>query len=135
MTDTLALFFPNSAETHDVIVRVAVNFLPDQSAPDQARWFWSYHVRIENGGDAPIQLLARHWRITDGRGQVYEVQGQGVVGETPVILPGGSYDYVSGCPLDTPSGRMSGHYQFAMEDGTIFAATIPEFLLSAPTGA
>ena len=134
MVETLALFFPNSAETRGVTVRVAVNFLPDQSAPDQGRWFWSYHVRIENGGGSTVQLLARHWRITDGRGQVHEVRGQGVVGETPVIPPGGSYDYVSGCPLDTPSGRMSGHYQFVTEDGALFEATIPEFLLSSPAG-
>jgi ApaG protein len=132
MADSLALLFPYVAETGDLTVRVAVSFLPEQSAPDQGRWFWSYHVRIENHGPAIVQLLARHWRIVDGRGNVHEVRGQGVVGEMPAIQPEDSYDYVSGCPLDTPSGTMSGHYQFVDQNGEQVNAAIPEFALLAP---
>jgi ApaG protein len=132
MTDAIALLFPHCATTRDLTVRVVVSFLPEQSAPEQARWFWSYHVRIENGGRSAVQLLGRHWRITDGEGNVHEVRGQGVVGEMPVIPPGDSFDYVSGCPLDTPSGKMSGDYQFVDEDGVPFEARIPEFALVSP---
>ncbi len=132
MAETLALLFPHVTVTGDLTVRVAVSYLPEQSAPDQARWFWSYHVRIENGGETTVQLLERHWRIVDGRGNVHEVRGQGVVGEMPVITPGESYDYVSGCPLDTPAGVMSGHYQFVDEAGNRIDAAIPEFTLLSP---
>lgn len=133
MADTLALLFPNVAVSGDLTVRVAVSFLPEQSAPDQGRWFWSYHVRIENGGEETIQLLERYWRIVDGRGNVHEVRGQGVVGEMPVITPGESYDYVSGCPLDTPAGSMRGHYQFVDGAGNRIDADIPEFTLQSPS--
>lgn len=132
MVDTLALLFPNVAVSGDLTVRVAVSFLPEQSAPDQGRWFWSYHVRIENGGKETVQLLERYWRIVDGRGNVHEVRGQGVVGEMPVITPGESYDYVSGCPLDTPAGSMRGHYQFVDAAGNRIDAEIPEFMLQSP---
>lgn len=134
MDDTLALLFPHVAVTRDVTVRVAVSFLAEQSAPDQGRWFWSYHVRIENRSDATVQLLARHWRIVDGRGNVHEVRGQGVVGDMPVIEPGDSYDYVSGCPLDTAAGSMSGHYDLVDEAGEPFQVEIPKFTLLSPVG-
>ena len=111
MADTLALLFPDVAVTGDLTVRVAVSFLSEQSAPDQGRWFWSYHVRIENGSDRAVQLLSRAWTIVDGRGTVHEVVGEGVVGEMPLIAPGSSFDYVSGCPLDTPEGSMRGTYR------------------------
>ncbi|MEA1071011.1 Co2+/Mg2+ efflux protein ApaG [Sphingomonas sp. LY160] len=132
MVDTLALLFPHSAESEGVVVRVATSYLADQSAPDQQRWFWSYHMRIENRRETSVQLLARQWTIVDGRGAIHEVRGQGVVGDMPVILPGDSYDYVSGCPLDTSSGSMSGVYQFVDEDGAPFQALIPKFPLLAP---
>jgi ApaG protein len=132
MMDTMALLFPNVAVTGALTVRVAVSYLPEQSAPDQGRWFWSYHIRIENGGEATVQLLERYWRIVDGRGNVHEVRGQGVVGEMPVITGGESYDYVSGCPLDTPAGVMGGHYVFVDEQGERLEADIPEFALVSP---
>ena len=102
--DALAMLFPNVAVTRGIAVRVAVSYLVEQSDPSSDRWFWSYHVRIENGGDVAVQLLSRSWTIVDGRGTVHEVMGEGVVGEMPLIAPGASFDYVSGCPLDTPSG-------------------------------
>jgi ApaG protein len=130
--DTLSVLFPNVATTRDISVRVAVSYLAEQSNPTLSRWFWSYHIRIENGSDRSVQLLSRSWRIVDGRGTVHEVHGEGVVGETPLIAPGGSFDYVSGCPLDTPSGAMSGTYRMVDEDGAVFDIAIPRFTLIAP---
>ena len=124
--------FPHSATTRDVVVRVSVSFLPEQSEPAKGRWFWTYHIRIENQGDAAIQLLTRHWSIVDGRGARHEVRGDGVIGEQPVIEPGRSYDYVSGCPLHTPTGAMEGSYHMVGEDGSTFDVRIPRFQLIGP---
>lgn len=128
----LDAFFTASATTEGITVRVAPNFLEEQSAVSQGRWFWSYHIRIENNGPEPVQLLTRHWKITDGRGQISHVDGDGVVGEQPVLAPGDSHDYVSGCPLPTPTGAMEGQYRFIREDGGTFLAEIPKFQLLAP---
>lgn len=128
------MLFPNVATTRDISVRVAVTYLAEQSDPSANRWFWSYHVRIENGSDRAVQLLSRSWRIVDGLGTVHEVQGEGVVGEMPLIAPSGSYDYVSGCPLDTPSGAMSGSYHMVDENGAAFDVAIPRFTLIGPAG-
>ena len=127
--DTMAILFPQVATTRGISVRVAVSYLAEQSDPSSDRWFWSYHVRIENGSDVAVQLLSRSWRITDGRGNLHEVHGEGVVGEMPLIAPAGSFDYVSGCPLDTSSGSMSGSYRMVDEDGTAFDVAIPRFEL------
>ena len=128
----LAVLFPHVATTRDITVRVAVSYLAEQSDPRSNRWFWSYHIRIENGGQSVVQLLTRHWQIADGRGTVHEVRGEGVVGETPTIPPGESYDYVSGCPLTTASGTMSGSYRFIDEQGASFDVAIPAFPLVGP---
>ena len=132
MTDTMALLFPYVAVSGDVTVRVAVSFLAEQSAPAAGRWFWSYHVRIENGGDQPMQLLERSWTIVDGNGKQFLVRGEGVVGEMPLIQPGDSFDYVSGCPLDTPTGEMRGSYHLVDAAGTTFEVAIPTFPLIGP---
>jgi ApaG protein len=124
--------FPTAETTRGVTVRVSVSYLPEQSEPARGRWFWAYHIRIENDGDQPVQLLARHWVITDGRGNRHSVEGEGVVGEQPLIGPGESYDYVSGCPLQTPSGAMQGSYRMIAADGERFDAAIPRFALLAP---
>ena len=124
--------FPHSATTRDLTVRVAVSFLPEQSEPGKGRWFWAYHVRIENGGKEAVQLISREWTIHDGRGGRHEVVGEGVVGEQPVIEPGGSFDYVSGCPLNTSTGAMEGLYHMLGSDGASFAVAIPRFPLVAP---
>jgi len=128
---TLRGFFGYSETTEDITVRVAPRFLAEQSDPDGGRWVWSYHVRIENGGTEPVQLLRRHWLITDGDGRVSEVDGEGVVGEQPLIAPGGSFDYISGCPLPTAHGTMVGEYLMERA-GHCFAVTIPSFQLSQP---
>lgn len=118
-----------------ITVRVAVNFLPEQSRIEAGKWFWVYHIRIENDSSETVQLMTRHWRITDGRGTVNFVDGDGVVGEQPVLRPGASHDYVSGCPLTTPQGSMEGHYSFRCQDGSTFEAAIPYFPLAAPATA
>ena len=127
--------FPFAETTRAMTVRVAVSFLPEQSEAGKGRWFWSYHIRIENEGQMAAQLMTRHWEITDGRGAKSVVDGDGVVGDQPVILPGGSYDYVSGCPLSTPSGNMVGSFGMIAEDGSDFSIAIPKFLLNAPVTA
>ena len=127
--------FQHAAITEGIIVRVAVNFLPEQSRADVGKWFWVYHIRIENHSDRTVQLLTRHWRITDARGMVNFIDGDGVVGEQPVLQPGKSHDYVSGCPLTTAHGSMEGHYTFQDESGTLFDAAIPFFPLEAPATA
>ena len=127
--------FQHAAITQGVTVRVAVNFLPEQSRPDAGKWFWVYHIRIENRSKETVRLMTRHWRITDSRGMVNIVDGEGVVGEQPVLEPGESHDYVSGCPLTTPHGTMEGFYTFHRSDGTPLEVRIPFFPLSAPATA
>jgi ApaG protein len=127
--------FQHAATTDGITVRVAVNFLPEQSRIEAGRWFWVYHIRIENDSDRIVQLMSRHWRITDGNGDVSVVEGAGVVGESPVLRPGMSHDYVSGCPLNTPFGSMQGHYTFRSDYGAKMRADIPFFALMAPATA
>jgi ApaG protein len=129
---SLSVLFPHRAETRGVTVRVAVNFLAEQSAPARGRWFWSYHIRVENGSAQEVQLLTRRWIIIDGRGARHRVEGEGVVGEQPLIAPGDAFDYVSGCPLDTPTGSMEGSYQMMGADGRSFDVAIPKFPLIGP---
>ena len=124
--------FNEEAETRGITVRVSASYLPEQSEPTRGRWFWAYHIRIENGSGVTVQLLTRHWTITDGRGGKHTVEGEGVVGEQPLIAPGGSFDYVSGCPLATPTGHMQGTYRMIGEDGSTFDVAIPKFSLLAP---
>jgi len=127
--------FSQQEITRDIVVRVSVSYLPEQSEPDRGRWFWAYHIRIENEGHQAVQLLTRHWIITDGRGSRHSVEGEGVVGEQPMIAPGASYDYVSGCPLATPTGSMQGSYRMVGADGVEFDVAIPKFSLLAPAVA
>lgn len=127
--------FPYAETTRGVTVRVSVSYLPEQSEPQRGRWFWAYHIRLENEGTVAVQLLTRHWIITDGRGARHSVEGEGVVGEQPMIAPGESYDYVSGCPLSTPTGAMQGSYHMIGEDGSAFDVKIPRFSLVAPVNA
>ena len=127
--------FQHAALTDGITVRVAVNFLPEQSRIEAGKWFWVYHIRIENDSTQTVQLLTRHWRITDARGMINIVEGEGVVGEQPVLHPGQSHDYVSGCPLTSPHGKMEGHYTFRSPDGDMLEAAIPCFPLAAPATA
>ena len=127
--------FDVAETTRGVTVRVSVSYLAEQSEPARGRWFWAYHIRIENEGPGAVQLLTRHWVITDGRGARHSVEGEGVVGEQPVVAAGASYDYVSGCPLATPTGAMQGSYRMVDEAGATFDVAIPKFALHAPAVA
>lgn len=121
-----------TAETEGVVVRVRPSYLAGQSDPAESRWVWAYQVEIVNLSGGPVQLLARRWTITDALGRVEEVRGPGVVGEQPVIEPGDSYAYASGCPLTTPSGSMVGAYFMQDAEGRMFEAAIPAFSLDVP---
>lgn len=118
--------------TRDIRIAAEPEFLADHSEPEENRYLWSYRISIENTGTETVQLLARHWRITDGHGRVREVKGEGVVGEQPVIRPGGKYQYSSGAPLETPSGFMAGSYRMRTEGGEFFDASVPAFALESP---
>jgi ApaG protein len=118
--------------TRSISITVKPTFLEDQSSPNENHFVWAYHVRIENGGDQTVQLLNRYWNITDALGRVQEVRGPGVVGEKPVLEPGGSFEYTSGTPLATPSGIMVGTYEMATPDGEQFDVAIPRFSLDSP---
>lgn len=129
---SFADFFAAVATTEGVTVRVQPSYAADQSDPENGHWVWHYHIRIENGDGMPIQLIDRHWIITDGRGERRDVMGDGVVGEQPVIAPGASYDYVSGCPLATPMGNMRGTFGMLDSGGRRFEVEIPGFDLLSP---
>lgn len=118
--------------TRNIRVAVEPSFLEDQSSPDESRYVWAYRIRIENRGAERVQLISRFWQITDARGRIQEVRGAGVVGEQPNIEPGGSYEYVSGAPLETPSGFMSGSYHMRAAAGEGFDVAIPLFSLDSP---
>ena len=121
-----------SETTRSIRVTVEPIYLDDQSAPEDNHYVWAYHVRIENEGQQTVQLLNRYWQITDALGQVQEVRGSGVVGEQPVLEPGGSFEYTSGTPLPTPSGIMLGSYEMEDTLGGRFSVTIPAFSLDSP---
>ncbi|MEK0081905.1 Co2+/Mg2+ efflux protein ApaG [Benzoatithermus flavus] len=121
-----------TAITRSIQVSVEPFYLAEQSEPEKERWVFGYRVLIENRGSEPVQLLTRHWRITDGRGRMVEVRGEGVVGEQPRLEPGESFQYTSGTPLPTPSGIMVGSYQMVTDGGERFDIAIPAFSLDAP---
>lgn len=122
-----------TAVTHEVQVTVLPQFVPERSDADTERYFWAYTVEITNRRSTTVQLISRHWKITDGRGRLEEVRGAGVVGEQPILNPGDTFRYTSGCPLTTPSGIMGGTYQMLDEDGGAFDVVIPTFSLDSPT--
>ena len=122
----------SQATTRGIRVEVQSVFVPERSDPDNGEWFYAYRVRITNVGDVTAQLLSRHWVIIDGRGHVEEVRGPGVVGEQPVLKPGQSFEYTSGCPLGTRDGSMHGSYQMVTARGEHFDAEIAPFALGEP---
>lgn len=135
MSTIIDLLFTEAATTGGITVRTGVSYLPEQSSPRAARWFWAYHIRIENNSARAVKLLTRRWIITDGRGARSLVEGEGVIGEQPLLPPGQSYDYVSGCPLSTPAGRMEGSYGMIDDEGQELIVSIPLFNLIAPDDA
>ena len=123
----------SSALTEGIRVRVQSRYLADQSSPKDDRYVFAYTITIANEGQRMAQLRTRHWIITDGRGEIEEVRGDGVVGEQPRLAPGQSFQYTSGCVLDTPIGTMHGTYRMWRDDGSYFDAEIAPFSLAAPT--
>lgn len=115
-----------------ITVSVQARFLPEQSDPVDSRYVFGYTITIHNHGDKPTQLISRHWVITDENDSVQEVEGLGVVGKQPVILPGEHYTYSSGAILSTETGTMTGTYQMKTDDGSTFEAQIPTFALIPP---
>ena len=121
------------ATTRGVRVEVRSRYLPERSSPRDSHYFFTYRIRISNLGEETVQLVSRHWIITDGSDRVEEVQGPGVVGEQPVLEPGQSFEYSSFCPLPTPIGSMHGTYQMVTSGGGRFDAEIAPFSLAVPS--
>ena len=121
-----------SQTTRSITVTVKPVYLEDQSSPSDNHFVWAYRVKIENLGRETVQLLRRHWKITDAMGRIQEVTGAGVVGEQPVLRPGEHYEYTSGTPLSTPSGIMVGSYQVETVEGERFDIAVPAFSLDSP---
>jgi ApaG protein len=124
--------FTSEAITRGVRIHVHSQYAPERSDPSQNQWFFLYTITITNDGSDTVQLLTRHWVITDGEGRIEEVRGPGVVGRQPILKPGESFEYTSGCPLQTPFGVMEGTYQMVSEGGERFDAKIAPFTLSEP---
>ena len=120
------------ALTHGIRIKVEPQYLEEHSSPDDSYFFWAYTIEIANEGNSVVQLKTRHWRITDAHGKTEEVRGPGVVGKTPVLDPGESFTYTSGCPLGTASGIMVGSYQMQLQDGSLIDVAIPAFSLDSP---
>jgi ApaG protein len=133
MTDSPAAPGPTSdAVTNSIRVEVLSRHSPENSRPQMGEWVFQYTVRITNQGTEPVQLISRHWIITDAMEHVEEVEGPGVVGEQPVLAPGESFKYSSWCPLKTPTGTMHGTYQMVRVGGSQFDIEIAPFALKAP---
>lgn len=118
--------------TRGIRVTVEPRFVEEESQPDKGKFFFAYTVEITNMTTDRVQLQSRHWRIIDGRGALQEVKGAGVVGKQPVLGPGESFTYTSGCPLSTPDGTMAGDYTMMLDTGEAFRAEIPAFSLDSP---
>ena len=124
----------SEAVTRGVRVQVESRYVAERSSPEQGQWFFAYRIRITNEGSERVQLISRHWIITDANGRVEEVRGPGVVGKQPVLGPGEGFEYTSFCPLGTPFGTMQGTYQMITATGETFDAEIAAFPLSEPYG-
>ncbi len=122
----------DSATTRDIEVSVESFYLADQSSPEEGVYSFAYRVQLTNHGSTQVQLISRHWIITDGNGEVKHVRGPGVVGEQPVLEPGAAYEYMSGSRLESPMGTMEGSYQMVGDGGEQFDIRIPRFTLAAP---
>jgi ApaG protein len=122
----------SEATTRNIRVRVQAQYDPSRSSPQRSQWFFLYTVNIANEGHDTVQLISRHWVITDGMGKVEEVQGPGVVGNQPVLAPGRNFEYTSGCPLTTPFGSMHGTYQMIDQGNEHFDIEIAPFTLTEP---
>lgn len=121
-----------SKEQDAIEVRAVAQYIEEQSSIEANRYVFAYRITIRNTGQAPAQLVSRHWIITDAEGAVQEVEGAGVVGKQPLLRPGEKFEYTSGCTIATPVGTMKGSYRMVAEDGSRFDAPVPEFTLAMP---
>lgn len=122
-----------AATTRQIRIEVAPTFEAERSDPARGLYYFSYRVRITNGGPETVQLLGRHWIISDGYGQIEEVRGDGVVGRQPTLQPGETFEYQSFCPLTTPTGSMRGTYSMVNSRGETWDVQIPLFILAEPS--
>ncbi|MEM9810134.1 MAG: Co2+/Mg2+ efflux protein ApaG [Pseudomonadota bacterium] len=122
----------SEATTDGIRVRVSSDYLEEESEPAEGRYFWSYTVRIDNDSASVVTLTRRTWHIADSAGQSFVVEGEGVVGEQPVLRPGDAFEYTSATPLNAPSGMMFGAYEMNRDNGEVFEAQIPPFSLDSP---
>ena len=120
------------ATTRNIQITAKPEYVAERSSPKDGEYFWAYTIEIINLGRMPVQLVTRHWKITDANGRVEEVRGPGVVGKQPLLRPGERFEYTSGVPLSTPSGLMAGTFQMVADDGEGFDAVVPAFSLDAP---
>lgn len=118
--------------TEDILIEVFPSYIPERSSPDNKQFFYAYRVVITNNSEIACKIVHRHWKIKDGNGKTYDVQGSGVVGEQPMIAPGDSFEYTSFCPLHSPYGNMRGKYQMINEFGDRFWVTVPLFFFRPP---
>ena len=121
-----------SGNIFDIGIRVATNYIDEQSEPDSGRYVFAYTITISNNGNVAAKLMSRHWIITDANGKIQEVSGDGVVGEQPHLEPGEKFEYSSGAVLETPVGAMQGLYRMVADDGASFDAPIAPFTLAVP---
>ena len=119
-------------ETQDILVEVFPSYVPERSAPENKQYFYAYKIKITNNSSVACRIIHRHWKIKDGNGKTYDVQGSGVVGEQPMIQPGDSFEYTSFCPLHSPYGNMRGKYQMIDENGERFWISVPVFFFRPP---
>jgi ApaG protein len=124
--------YTSSANTRGIQIDVSARYDPQQSVPEQGHWFFTYQITVSNLSERTVQLVSRHWVITNAEGKVQTVRGAGVVGQQPSLRPNEGFQYTSGCPLDSPVGTMHGTYQMVAEDGETFDALIAPFTLADP---
>lgn len=118
--------------TRHIKITATPQFMAEHSEPGEDHYVWAYTIQLENDGDETVQLLNRHWKITDAQGLTQEVRGQGVIGEQPVLNPGEAFRYTSGTALATASGVMLGEYEMVNKDGERFEVEVPAFSLDSP---
>jgi len=136
MDQTVSLIEPVEyyfESTQDILVEVHPRYVPERSAPEQKQFFYSYTVKITNNSEIACRVIHRHWKIKDGNGKTYDIQGSGVVGEQPMLSPGESFEYTSFCPLHSPYGNMRGKYQMIDEFGNRFWISVPLFFFRPPS--
>lgn len=118
--------------TQDILIEVFPSYVPERSAPESNQYFYAYKIKITNNSQTACRVIHRHWKIKDGNGKTYDVQGSGVVGEQPMLAPGEFYEYTSFCPLHSPYGNMRGKYQMIDQFGERFWVTVPVFFFRPP---